>query len=170
MRNKANSKQVGRGRPTLDQVEGRFHEEAIMRNKAKPGCPGVSGGQDGGTSAGQMRQTNPIRGRPTGPFHSSIPLFQHSSPMPSCETKPIPDRAGWDGASGTRDERAKQSRFPALSGGTGPGGTWALYKQSQFPAGGTGMSSAELSRGRIAPNKPNLPPMGGEDHRQDRRS
>jgi hypothetical protein len=61
-------------------------------NKAKLGQAGVSGEQDGGTGAGQMRQTNPIPGRPTGPYHSTIPLFHHSS-VPirrrSCQTKPI---------------------------------------------------------------------------------
>jgi hypothetical protein len=68
VRNKANSEQVQREpvlrlpkeRPTLNQVEGRLHEEVIMRNKAKLGRTGASGGQDGGTSVGQMRQTKPI--------------------------------------------------------------------------------------------------------------
>ncbi len=35
---------VGQGRPTLDQVEGGLHQEAIMQNKAKFGQTGVFGG------------------------------------------------------------------------------------------------------------------------------
>jgi hypothetical protein len=53
-----------------------------VRNKAKLGKAWVSGGQDRGTSRGQMRQTNPI-----------------------------PGRAGWDRASRTRAYCAKQTQF-----------------------------------------------------------
>ncbi len=38
------SEEVGRGRPTLDQVEGRLHEELIVRNKANSQRAGRRGG------------------------------------------------------------------------------------------------------------------------------
>jgi hypothetical protein len=64
---------------------------------------------------GQPCKTNPISGGRDTP---TIPIFHYSSvPIRCqlCETNPIPGRAGWDGAWGTKGggSRAKQSQFPS---------------------------------------------------------
>jgi hypothetical protein len=51
--------------------------------------------------------------------HSTIPSFHHSSPMPIVRNKANPGGAGWDGASGTRGARAKQTQFRRVRLGAG---------------------------------------------------
>ncbi len=98
--------------------------------------------------AGQMRQTNPIPGRPTGPYHSNIPLFQYSSSMPIVRNKPNfpPDDCGAD--------FAKRTQFPAAPGGTKPQGRGARGKTCKTnPIWLAGCRSG----GRNAQNEPNSP-------------
>jgi hypothetical protein len=146
VRNKANSEQVGREpvlrlqkeRPTLDQVEGRLHEEAIMQNKAKLGKYGVFGAWDAGRAQGKcakqtqfpahrMAQASPacagagsapekrswtLAPMLRSPHHSSIPSFQHSSP-----------RAGTEG---------QMCKTNPISGGAGRDGAAAAWNAEQM--------------------------------------
>jgi hypothetical protein len=99
----------GRRRPTLDQVEGRLHEEprAIVRNEANSARAGTGGTRPGGRRSRTVVQTNPIstglrrarrdERRETNPIRRPSHRSRRDR---SCQTNPIPGRAERDRATG----------------------------------------------------------------------
>jgi hypothetical protein len=116
--------EVGRGRPTLDQVEGRRHEEMRMQNKAKLGRTGASGGRCLGEPIVQNEANFSIADWGLrigdGPAGGRLPcgLPPPACAGQSCKTKPISgalDTAGFHHSSIPLPARcAKQTQFPAV--------------------------------------------------------
>jgi hypothetical protein len=113
-----------------------------VRNKPKPGHPGVSVERDAGRRANAPNEPNfrPAR-------YPTTPLFHHSRPMPVVQTNPIGARqsrqtnpiaggAGWGEAGGAWDEGQMRKTNPICRGlpcETKPiPAKWWLYKQTQF--------------------------------------
>jgi hypothetical protein len=86
------------------------------------------------------------------PQRSTVLSFHHSRPIPIVQDKA---KLGQDGTSGERclreANRAKQSQFPVVPGGTGPEGRGTRgnrAKQTQFPASRAREASREINRAK----------------------
>jgi hypothetical protein len=98
---------------------------------------------------GQAYETNPISGGPTGPHHSSIPLFQHSRPLPIVRNKAKLGQAGVSGGQdvGTSAGQMRQTNPIGRRAARGASPLWAKSygeldiqrtsaRQSQLPEAG----------------------------------
>jgi len=116
-----------------------------MRNKAKLGWAAVSGEGALGEPVVQ-NEANFDRTR-----YPTIPLFHYSS-IPtrrrSCETKPIPGGAGWDGATAASDEGENV--------------------QNEAKLGKDGISGGQRIRGANSAKRTQFPPAPGETRPQGR--
>jgi hypothetical protein len=83
-----------------------------------------------GRGGGAERETNPIWGwvgKRTGPRRAKTRKTNPISQLQPCKTKPI-----WGLAGGRRADGAKQTQFPAGTGGVDVYPSARLYKQTQF--------------------------------------
>ncbi len=137
---------------------GERHCNRLRQNKANSGRSPVGRGQrDVGRGTNAPNEPNLVRAPRKGRGWPPDPAGARRR-----QTKPI--AAGAAGGASGLQERSYGERHVQQ----------ASAKQSQFtgttPDGrGTGKSAAEPALRRIAPNKPNLPQPGREDHHQGRR-
>ncbi len=105
-RNEANSEEVGRGRPTLDQVEGGLYEEVIVRDKANlPSAPGNGRGRPGRGERNAQNEPN-FRRRRVGRGPEGQKCAERTQ-FPAAQGGTRPQGRG------TRGKCAKRSQFAA---------------------------------------------------------
>jgi hypothetical protein len=166
---------------------------AIVRNKAKLGWAGVSGGRDAGRTqgkcakqtqflplcrSGDRRSREGKRAKRTqfGPTPRKAAAFGGQR----CETKPIP--VGPQEGRSPGANRAKRTQFAperwegqafhgqrVMVNWTGKGFRRNKANLPRMARNGHGWPGGEGPRGPIVQNEPNLPSAGGEDHRHSQR-